>query len=55
MFQILSSVYRIVELYKTDRAEYDQEFDSQFILSENRAFGEFDLYPNTASEKLVDL
>jgi len=55
MFQILSSVYRIVELYKTDRAVYDQEFDNQFILSENRAFGEFDLNPDTESVELFDM
>lgn len=34
-------VAQILETYREDRATYDQELDNQFLLSENRAFGEF--------------
>ena len=34
-------IKEIINLYKTDKATYDQEFDNQFTLSENRAFGDF--------------
>ena len=34
-------VNAIISLYKTDRAAYEQEFDNQFVISENRAFGAF--------------
>lgn len=34
-------VNEIISLYTKDRATYDQELDNQFIVSENRAFGDF--------------
>lgn len=34
-------IKEIYNVYMTDRATYDQEFDNQFIISENRAFGDF--------------
>lgn len=46
-------IKEIVNLYNTDRANYEQEFDNQFILSENRAFGEFE-FANVASDNFEE-
>lgn len=43
----------IVNLYKTDRSSYEQEFDNQFVLSENRAFGNFEMV-DIPSEDFVE-
>lgn len=46
-------VQHIVNLYRTDRALYQQEFDNQFVLSEDQAFGTWEYTDEVPSERFV--